>query len=205
MRSPTASRARPRRPRGGHLPGRVRAAEPPAPPRPPMGLSGRTRRAPRAGGGGRPSPARTACGTSSPPTTCTATGSTATSRSASAAASSSSSCATALALPARGADRDRARQLQPPPTTKNDTRVGECADRQQHRAGLRPLQRLLAQPHRGPVHRRFATSPWTAPTTAPTQEQGRDDPPLHLLAQPQRLRPEPPGGGRPGKRCLTRH
>jgi hypothetical protein len=54
-------------------------------------------------------------------------------------------------------------------TTKTDSRVGE-GRRKQRRAGLRPVLRQLAEPHRGAVHRpallRELTAP-TTPTTAP--------------------------------------
>ena len=144
-----------RRPDGGDLHGRVRAAQPATPPRQAVGrsLAVAARRA-AARGGGRPTPARTGCGTCWPATTCRPTGSTGTSRRARAAPSSWRSALPALAAPARGADRDRAGQLLSPHlSTKTDQRVGDWAAANNVELAYTPSYAVVAEPDRGPVPR----------------------------------------------------
>ena len=74
---------------------------------------------------------------------------------------------------------------------------------EQRRDRLHPDQLLLAQPHRGPVHRAALLRPRRHRPPQP-QGAGQHDPPLHHLAQQPRRRPTTTPHRRPGERCLTR-
>lgn len=79
-------------------------------------------------------------------------------------------------------------------TTKKDTRVGDWATGQQHRARLHTHQQLLAQRHRSPVHRPALLRPGRHRPCQP-HGTGQHDPPLHHLEE-QTRRPRMPMRGR---------
>ena len=89
-------------------------------------------------------------------------------------------------------------------TTKRCQRVGDLGRGEQRRDRLHPDQQLLAQPHRGPVHRPALLRPRRHRPRQP-QGAGQHDPPLHHLAEQARRRPTPTRGRQQGERCLMRH
>ncbi|WSQ89816.1 hypothetical protein OG279_32730 [Streptomyces sp. NBC_01201] len=76
--------------------------------------------------------------------------------------------------------------------------------REQRRDRLHPDELLLAEPHRGPVHRPALLHP-RRHRSRPPQGTGQHDPPLHHLAKPPCRRPAPSRRRRQGKHCLIRH
>lgn len=107
-------------------------------------------------------------------------------------------------LPARDPHRDRLRQLLPAPDHEEMPAGRHLGGREQRRDRLHPDQQLLAQPHRGPVHRPALLHPRRHRPRHP-QGTGQHDPPLHHLAKPPRRRPAPTRCRRQGERCLMRH
>ena len=88
-----------------------------------------------------------------------------------------------------------------PPRLGSGAAVG---GRAQHRAGLRPVLRELAQPDRGAVHRpSLLLHRRDRPRLA--RGAGAHDPALHRLAEPQRQGPRATRNREARKRCLTRH
>lgn len=103
-------------------------------------------------------------------------------------------------LPARGPAAFHSGQLQPAPRPDH-ARLGR---RKQHRAGLHPVLRLVAEPHRSAVPGPQVLHPrWHRPPRP--RHPGPPHPPLHRLAQPQPVRPPPTTPRQHGKRCLTLH
>jgi transposase len=157
-----------------------------------------------AAGGALPTPAHTACGTCWPPTTSPATGSMGTSSRASAVGSSWCSCAMCGRCTRPGCGWGwcwtTTAHICRPVTTPGSAN----GHRPQRRAGLRADQCLLAEPHRGAVHRAALLRLGRHRPLQPYRA-GQHDPPLYRLAEPQCPRPPPRPNRQQGKRCLTRH
>jgi transposase len=106
--------------------------------------------------------------------------------------------------PATDPHRDRARQLLPAPDHEEGHPSRRLGRSQQRRIRLHADQQLLAEPHRGPVHR---PSLLRTGRHRPCQPQGagQHDPPLHHLAEQARRRRTPSRDRGQGERCLMRH
>jgi hypothetical protein len=74
---------------------------------------------------------------------------------------------------------------------------------EQHRDRLHAGERLLVEPHRGPIHRATLLRARRHRPRRPPRA-GQHDPPLHHLAQQPRLRRTAPPGRRPRDRRLNR-
>jgi Major Facilitator Superfamily len=75
---------------------------------------------------------------------------------------------------------------------------------QQRRDRVHALERVLAEPHRGPVHRAALLRPRRHRPHQP-QRTGEHDPPVHHPAQRPRLRRQAAPHHQPGTRSLMRH
>jgi transposase len=113
-------------------------------------------------------------------------------------------CRYLRSLPALHPDRDHLRQLQSAPVRPQGRPGRRLGCREQHRDRLHALGFILAEPHRGAVHR---AAVFRARRDRPRHPQGagQHDPPVHHLAQQPCLRRTTPPRRRPGKRCLRRH
>ena len=113
------------------------------------------------------------------------------------------SAATCAPVSRVGPDRDHLRQLQPAPDHQTGRPGRGLGGREQRRDRLHADELVLVKPRRGTVHRAAVLAGRHRPRQP--QRAGQHDPPVHHLAEQERVRRTAPPHRRPGKRSLMRH